>query len=161
MYPYRLLIILLFIFIGTACQQPQQQQNEYHYYPDLNLYYDVTHKNYLYSMDGGNTWDSIDAKTKTIPEALGPKVVLYTTSDSIWKDNEAHRQQYNGYVYNVAEDNGDADTVEAVVTEKKKPVKKVAPTKEPPPQEEKKKKGLGKLLQKIFGKNKDKKADNN
>ncbi len=137
-------------------QKPVETQLEFYYYPKSNMYFDVAKNNFLFSLDGAKTWDTLNAFAQQEPEVLGDKVVLYAANDSIWLDNEAHRRAYNGKLYNIF----DFDTITisgtGVVTEKVK--KKVIPS-SPKVEDEKPKKGLKKLLNKIFGKRDDKKSN--
>ena len=73
-----------------------QKKYTYYYYPEWNAYYDVQHKNYIYSIDGGKTWDTITNSSNAVVNTLGDKIVLRTTSSEIWTENAEHRQQYGG-----------------------------------------------------------------
>ena len=138
-----------------GCAEKKAKQNEFYYYPDMNLYYDVAKNNFIYSLDGGVIWDTIDAKSGNIPTTLGDKIVLNSTSDSIWNDNKLHREKYGGYIYNVIDDDSPDTSAATTVTEKKIVIKPTSPViKEE--EKTKERKGLGKLLNKIFGKKKDK-----
>jgi hypothetical protein len=72
------------------------RQNTFYYYPEWNAYYDTRHKNYIYSIDGGKTWDTITNSSNNIAQTLGQKIVLHSNSDQIWLDNAAHRSLYSG-----------------------------------------------------------------
>jgi hypothetical protein len=72
------------------------RQNTFYYYPQWNAYYDTRHKNYIYSIDGGKTWDTITNSSNNIAQTLGQKIVLHSNSDQIWLDNAAHRSLYGG-----------------------------------------------------------------
>ena len=143
------------VLLCVGCAEKKAKQREFYYYPDMNLYFDVAKNNFIYSLDGGVIWDTIDAKSGKIPTTLGNKIVLNSTSDSIWKDNSIHREKYGGYVYNVIDDDSTDTSAATTVTEKeivKKPTSPVV-------KEDvkiKERKGLGKLLNRIFGKKKDK-----
>lgn len=144
-------IVMLF----AGCAEKKAQQHEFYYYPDMNLYFDVAKNNFIYSLDGGIMWDTIDAKSGSIPTTLGNKIVLSSASDSIWKDNAIHREKYGGYVYNVIDDDSTDTATETTITEKEI-VKKPASTVIKEEVKTKERKGLGKLLNRIFGKKKDK-----
>lgn len=73
-----------------------QKKYTYYYYPEWNAYYDLKHKNYIYSIDGGKTWDTINNASNNVANTLGEKVVLRTSSSEIWMDNAEHRQRYGG-----------------------------------------------------------------
>jgi hypothetical protein len=100
-------IFLLFCFVACSlfilsCNNAGNQKFEFYYYPARNIYYDVTTKEYLYSLDGGTTWDSINIKTNAdVTSTLGTKRIIYSTTPEIWRDNSAHIQQYNGHLINI------------------------------------------------------------
>src|SRR5215218_9867234 len=73
-----------------------QKKHTYYYYPEWNAYYDVKNKNYIYSIDGGKTWDTIINSSNTVANTLGEKIVLRSSSSEIWMDNAKHREQYGG-----------------------------------------------------------------
>ena len=143
------------IVLCAGCADKQAKQNEFYYYPDMNLYFDVAKNNFIYSLDGGVMWDTIDAKSGNIPTTLGNKIVLNSASDSIWKDNVTHREKYGGYIYNVLDDDS-TDTSAATTVTEKEIVKKPTSTLIKEDEKIKERKGLGKLLNRIFGKKKDK-----
>ncbi len=149
-----LLLTLPVIYISCNSNDPASARYEYYYYPSINLYYDVAKNNYIYSVDGGNTWHMENGGSDTLPPEMGPKVLIYASGDSIWKENRQHLQQYGGSLYNVVDE---VDTSQAsertAVTDKvkNKPVKKKPAE---PAEAKPEKKGLGKLLNKIFGKKK-------
>lgn len=152
------LVLLMSIEMMFACgSKNKAKQHEFYYYPDLNLYFDVAKNNFIYSLDGGAIWDTIDAKSGNIPTSLGDKVLLNFTSDSIWKDNTMHREKYGGSIYNVIDDDS-TDTSGATTVTEKEVVKKQHATPKKEEETIKERKGLGKLLNKIFGKKKDKQA---
>ena len=153
---YKVLSMLVVMFFA-GCAGNKAKQHEFYYYPDLNLYFDVAKNNFIYSLDGGAMWDTIDAKSGNIPTSLGDKIVLLSTSDSIWKDNTLHREKYDGYIYNVIDDDS-TDTSGATTVTEKEVVKKQPTTSKKEDEKIKERKGLGKLLNKIFRKKKDKQA---
>ena len=153
---FKVLSMLVVMFL-TGCAGNKAKQHEFYYYPDLNLYFDVAKNNFIYSLDGGAIWDTIDAKSGNIPTSLGDKVLLNFTSDSIWKDNTMHREKYGGSIYNVIDDDS-TDTSGATTVTEKEVVKKQHATPKKEEETIKERKGLGKLLNKIFGKKKDKQA---
>jgi hypothetical protein len=72
------------------------KQYTFYYYPEWNAYYDVRNKYYIYSIDGGKTWDTITNSSNTVTNTLGEKIVLHSNSPEIWMENEQHRNQYGG-----------------------------------------------------------------
>lgn len=104
---------------------------------------------YLYSLDDGKTWDSLNIKTDKDPATLGEKQIIYSTSPEIWLENEQHRNQYNAKTINIIT-NDSSDITKNLAAERK--IKKAIPQKT----EEKKPEKKRNLFQRIFGKkNKD------
>jgi len=128
---------------------------EFYYYPKVNMYYDVTSSQYLYSIDSAKTWTVITDTSQQGQASLGEKHVLYADRRDVWRDNEQHRNTYHGSILNIVSATNDLPADEGTVKERKALVKKPA-TKAA--EEEKPKKGIGRFLQKIFGKKKDKQS---
>lgn len=144
-------ITLCLIFF--ACAQKKAAPRQFYYYPDLNLYFDVAANNYLYSLDGAVTWDSIHAEASNFSTHLGDKILITADTDSIWKDNTRHRDKYGGYIYNIMIDDSTDTSGKDVVTEREI-VKKKGSVVKKDEEKIKERKGLGKLLNRIFGKKK-------
>jgi hypothetical protein len=87
-----LVIAAIIVFSAKVFQKKQT----YYYYPEWNAYYDVQHKNYIYSIDGGKTWDTITNSSNTVASTLGEKIQLRSSSAEIWRDNAEHRTKYGG-----------------------------------------------------------------
>jgi hypothetical protein len=87
-----LVIAAVIVFSAKVLQKRQT----YYYYPEWNAYYDIKRKNYIYSIDGGKTWDTISNSSNAVASTLGEKIVVHSNSAEIWKDNAEHRQQYGG-----------------------------------------------------------------
>lgn len=73
-----------------------QKKYTFYYYPEWNAYYDVHYKNYIYSIDGGKTWDTITNSSENVANTLGERIVLHSTSPEIWTENAVHRDKYGG-----------------------------------------------------------------
>ncbi len=85
-----------------SCNNSGNQKFEFYYYPERNIYYDLATKEYLYSLDGGTTWDSLNIKTNAdVTSTLGTKRIIYSTIPEIWRDNSAHMNQYKGHAINI------------------------------------------------------------
>jgi hypothetical protein len=95
------LFVVIFYAIISSCNFTQQQF-EFFYYPAKNVYYDVTNKLYLYSLDGGKTWDSTYAYTTAEPATLGSKQIIYNPTFNVWEKNNEHVQQYDGHIINIS-----------------------------------------------------------
>lgn len=139
--------LIIYCAIIISCNNLQPKQFEFFYYPSRNVYYDVTNSQYLYSLDGGTTWDSLKTKMNGDPATLGAKQIVYSTSPSIWLENAQHRSQFNGKVININSDTTLSD--KDLAAERKIKKAQVATTTKQP---EKKRS----FFQRLFGKkNKD------
>jgi hypothetical protein len=69
---------------------------KFYYYPKLNAYYDFQDGNFIYTIDGGETWQKKKPKNAKLPEKLSKKVMLSGPLPDIWKYNEVHRKAHNG-----------------------------------------------------------------
>lgn len=139
----------VFSLIICSCNNVLQKEYEFYYYPEKNIYYDVVNKEYIYSLDGGQTWDSLFVAAEKEPATLGTKRILHSNQHSIWLNNAEHIQQFNGRAVNVLASDTTASN-QALVAERK--IKKTVTT-QPPKKEPEKKPGFFKRL---FGKkNKD------
>jgi len=116
---------------------------KFYYYPQLNTYYDFTGNSFYYSVDGGETWIIKKPTETNAPETLGEKIILYSQSPEIWKDNTFHVQQYNGKLINYVKQ--DVPVVESVKTDTTQKIAEAEKEKEP----EVKGKFLKKFRQKI------------
>lgn len=99
--------VIFYFFIASymmlsSCDSIMQKNYEFYYYPSRNIYYNVSNKEYIYSLNGGQTWDSVFFSTGTPPPTLGNKRILHSQSPDIWLNNAVHIQQYNGQVINIA-----------------------------------------------------------
>jgi hypothetical protein len=144
----------VYIVSAASCNQDENKGKfEFYYYPKVNMYYDVADQHYLYSIDSAKTWMTLADTTTQEIATLGDKQVLYSDTRDIWRQNELHRQQFHGSILNIVPAENEADRVQDDVKERKQEVK--APVTKAP---EKKKTAVGRFLQKIFGKKKDKPA---
>lgn len=139
---------LFFIFLCLhliACNNNAKKKFEYYYYPARNIYYDVTNAQFVYSINGGKSWQVFKKDLNKEPATLGNKQIIYSTSLQPWDSNETHVKQYNGKLFSVADEDTTAYT-DAVSEKKtfKKP--KPAVTEEP-----KKEKKPG-FFKRLFGK---------
>lgn len=149
-----------FVTVNISCSSNiEKQQVKFYYYPKTNVYFDVAKKKYIYSLDGGKTWGNISSTSDKEPTTLGKRLIIYSTTDSIWKQNEAHRKQYAGTLYNIINQDNIASVGSEVIERRLvhnksiKPKVKVITYKAPEEKPEKKRT----FFQKVFGKNKNKK----
>lgn len=95
-------LLLLFCITGiTSCSKFSQNQFEFYYYPQKNIYYSLTDNQYLFSLNGGESWDSVQAFSSAPPATLGPREIIYSQSPAIYTQNSEHLQQFNGRVINI------------------------------------------------------------
>jgi len=100
--------IILFLFLSIcsgivlSCNNLTQKRFEFFYYPAKNIYYDVAGKFYLYSLDGGNNWDSVKAVATEESVTLGNKEIIYSPTPEVWLQNDEHIKRYNAHVINIA-----------------------------------------------------------
>lgn len=129
--------------IGTA-------GDRYYYYPSKNVYYDVKRSNFIYSLDSGKTWDSMYSETPN-PAITGKRELVYNTNGEVWKDNEAHRQLYNGTLLNIINE----ESLKKPDPLTKKFIERNTPNISQEPQKKERKRPIKKFFQKLFGKKKD------
>lgn len=152
-----IILSIWFVTVNISCSSSsnkQKQEVKFYYYPKTNVYFDVTKKKYIYSLDSGKTWSNISITSDKESPTLGKRLIIYSTTDSIWKQNEAHRKQYAGTLYNIINEDNIAP-VGSEVTERRfahnKSIRsKASAYNAPPPKPEKKRT----FFQKIFGKSK-------
>lgn len=85
-----------FISLRNPTKEPETSGYKFYYYPKLNVYYDATQNNFVYTVDGGLTWQTKKPASPELPEKLSQKVTLYSPDPDIWIHNSEHRQQYKG-----------------------------------------------------------------
>ncbi|MEO6549489.1 MAG: hypothetical protein ABIN94_15915 [Ferruginibacter sp.] len=153
-------LVLGFIVIGFSCQQSVGRiaEDVVYYYPEKNIYYDSQLSRYYYSLDGARSWDSMNYKSTSFGQVLGPRFSIQRSSDKIWQKNELHRQEYKGVLLNVInertiqlarEDSANKNRKPVIAKTMPKPVEKETETIEEPVQ-----RGLKKFFNKLFGKKK-------
>lgn len=142
------------LLLSFSCSSDNaSSSNEYDYYPAENVYYNRNNNIFYYSVDGGKTWTGLVANTTKEVPALGSSVKVYADTGYVYELNEQHRKQYNGTLLAIAIDEEENSIAGDIATEKellKKPVSRKQPQAKP-----KEKKGIGKLINKIFGKKND------
>jgi hypothetical protein len=145
-----------FIIILSACSNNKQQQKQYYYYPKANVYYDVQRSRYFYSINGGQSWDSVARLSDKDPATLGNKEIIYSTSPQVYKENEAHRKKYSGSLFSIANIEGSVNEVDTVASERaRKATSHKMSVKRTSEKDKPAKKPLKDFFRKIFGKRKD------
>ncbi|MES2648230.1 MAG: hypothetical protein V4717_15240 [Bacteroidota bacterium] len=124
---------------------------EFYYYPSKNVYYDVGRSNFLFSLDSGKTWDSLYSE-KAAPAIEGSREIVYSTEAPVWKNNEAHRNSFNGTLLNII--NEESLKVPEPVAEKKSVRKTSNDEADTDSEKSKKKRPVKRFFQKLFGKKK-------
>ena len=92
---------------------------EFYYYPARNVYYDVSNSRYIYSLNGGSTWDTLYKKAEAGSTTLGKKEIIYSRVANPWDSNDVHIKRYGGYLIDVP--SIDSNTAEAIVVSERKP----------------------------------------
>lgn len=147
------------VVVQLSCNNTSvQQQATFYYYPKSNVYFDVAKQVYLYSLNGGKSWEALSINSPNPPATLGDRVVIYSATDSIWKDNEAHRKQYAGVLYNISNDSASASL--AGPASERKIAKKYKPQTSVANDNVKKEKPLRRFFNRLFGKRKKKEQNN-
>jgi hypothetical protein len=144
------MIRLNVFFIALACFgffacNTNANKFQFYYYPARNIYYDVANAEFVYSVNGGKTWETFKKDLNKDPATLGTREIIYSDSQQPWNNNAADIKQYNGKLFNVAEE--DTTTQTAKVSDKKI-IKKPKPV---AADENKKEKKPG-FFKRLFGK---------
>ena len=153
-----LLFGLLLFLIACSGSQPEAKTEElpslppqYFYYPRANVYFDSANKAYFFQTNDSLSWQTSKQIPAVVLALMDKGALIQDPPDPVWRDNETHRLVYSAILYATP---GDTVVKKKVV----RPVPKPVP---PPPDttatvEIKERKGLGKLLDKIFKRNKKK-----
>jgi hypothetical protein len=152
MYIRRILSILLFFNMACGTDKPKKEQ-QFYYYPQKNVYYDPVKKEFWYSLNGAGSWNRFADSATAEPTTLGAKVVINSEDSQVYKNNESHRKLYSGTLFTMGAKDSVATSLGPEAADRKIIVKKKITTPKKPV-EEKPKKGLGKFINKIFGKHK-------
>jgi hypothetical protein len=148
------LLLIVYCCILISCNRKDQEKFEFYYYPSANVYFDVANNLYLFSVDGGQTWDSIEATTDKQPALLGEKQVVYSATPAVWIDNREHRHEFNGQLIDVTSESSDKINKDLAADRKsKQPASSTSATK---PTEKK-----PNFFQRLFGKKNKNKNDKN
>ena len=149
--------------LGVSCKGDtgEAQTGQVYYFPEKNTYYDTRTANFYYSLDSAKTWDSLKYAGNDYGSALGTSIALDNQPDLPFTVNDSHRKAYNGIILNLVNSRtrllAGIDSVKRVKAARLIKPKEIEV--EEQVTEEKPKKGIKKFFDKIFGKNKDKKAE--
>lgn len=122
-YMTRLNILTLFFCLGfVACNnEGTAKKFQFYYYPARNIYYDVANTEFVYSVNGGKTWETFKKELGKDPATLGSREVIYSDSQQPWNNNAADIEKYKGKVFSVTDED---TTTQASAASDKKIVKK-------------------------------------
>ncbi|MCW3081413.1 hypothetical protein [Segetibacter sp.] len=151
LYLQRIISILLFFFVACGSDKSDVKP-QFYYYPNKNVYYDSLKKNFWFSLNGGKSWNRFTDSTGSEPKTLGSKVAVYTEDSEVYKNNESHRKLYAGKLYSISV--VDTSTSTGPEVAERKVVEEGRATTRKKSAVKKSKKGIGKFLNKIFGKRK-------
>lgn len=150
---YFLVMMAIPLFFSLSCNS-NSHKNEllFYYFPQKNVYYNPASKAFLYSLNGAKSWSTFTAANNTQPTTLGNKVEIYSKNAEVYRDNESHRKLYGGRLYNITTiDTAIAMEPEAVEREVEQ-TRKVSSSRRAA--NRKPATGIGKFIDKIFGKHK-------
>ena len=87
--------ILAGFFINDS-RSAAEKTYTFNYYPEVNVYYDYSHSNLLYTLDGGKSWTKVHRHKDSLPATLGKAVTFQSPIGDSWTQNVAHRAAYSG-----------------------------------------------------------------
>lgn len=109
--------IALICFGCLACNNNNAKKFQFYYYPARNIYYDVTNAQFVYSVNGGKSWEVFKKDLSKDPATLGSREVIYSNSPQPWDSNASDLKKYNGKLFSVADEDTTAQT--DIVSDKK------------------------------------------
>jgi len=95
---------------------------EFYYFPARNVYYDLSNSRYIYSLNGGRTWDTLYKKAEAGSTTLGKREIIYSKVTNPWDSNDVHIKRYSGYLLDLP--SIDSNTAQAIVVSERKPATK-------------------------------------
>jgi hypothetical protein len=159
----RLYLFIYLLFFVAACNESRPEEiNEenttalppqYHYFPKANVYFDSANKDYLFLSNDSGRWQSAKQIPAVVLALMDKSVQIQNPPDPVWRDNENHRLVYSALLYATP-----TDTVAKKKVVKQLP-KQTKPVVDSAALEVKEKKGVGKFFQKIFGRKKREKKE--
>lgn len=156
-----IIIIVSIQLFALSCGNNKEEEKEsykFYYYPRKNVYYNLEKKIFLYSINGGKTWDSVINTSDDDPKTLGEKVAIRSPVKEVYKKNETHRNLYKGKLFNII---GVETVVASAVPEVAERKVQRPRTKEVNPfaEEDKVIEGIKNFVNKILGKHKKKQEE--
>jgi hypothetical protein len=117
-----------------ACNNGGEKKFQFYYYPARNIYYDVANAEFVYSVNGGKTWETFKKDLGKDPATLGSKEIIYSDSQQPWTNNATDVKKYNAKLFSVADEDTVANTE---IASDKKIIKKANPATESTKKEKK------------------------
>lgn len=146
------------LFFLFACGNNADEKEEaalpplYFYYPRANVYFDSANKEYLFQAQNDTSWQSAKQIPAVVQSMMDKSVQIQDSALPVWRNNANHRLLYSALLYATPND-----------TVAKKPELNQAVRQKPgassTPAAKKEKKGLGRFIDKIFGRKKKEKKD--
>ena len=158
----RLIGLLFSYFLLVACntkkeeETPQQATTlppQYYYFPKANIYVDSANMDFLFVANDGKTWQTAKQIPVAMQAMMDKNILIENPSQPVWKDNENHRLVYSALLYATASDTARIVPPKPEATPSK-------PAEDTVKEEVKERKGLRKFFDKIFGRNKKDKRNN-
>lgn len=145
-----------------SCQQvedvPPQQGKTIFYYPTSNVYFDADNNHYLV-LSGADGWVTKEELSPEQAENLGRKVLVSHPAVPVWKANGDHKMIYGASLYTTEQDYRQKFTEDSLNSLQKKTAVTFERQTQDTTEERKEKKGVGKLLDRLFGKEKKKREN--
>jgi hypothetical protein len=89
-------IFFALLLIGSlVSMNAGAQQLKFYYYPKSNVYYDVTHRHYIYSNNG--SWTTVTTLPSGVSVTRTRRVVIYNSGPEVWTQNAMHVKKYSHY----------------------------------------------------------------
>lgn len=83
------------LLIGSISIKAGAQQLKFYYYPERNVYYDITHRHYIYSNNG--TCITVTTLPSGMSVARTRRVIVYNSGPEVWSQNTMHIKKYSHY----------------------------------------------------------------
>ena len=123
---------------------------KYYFFPKANVYVDSVNKDYVFLGNDGKTWQTEKQIPQVMQAIMDKSVFIDSPADPVWKDNQNHKLLYSALLYATPND-----------TMQKKEPKPEAQKTVMPDTIKKERKGLRKFFDKIFGRKKKDKEEQN
>lgn len=86
-------ITIVILLLGLIAMKPAAaQQLTFYYYPDANVYYNPSAKQYIYFTNGA--WTPVAVLPGTVVVKNKPRVVVYSNTPQVWVLNKEHIVKY-------------------------------------------------------------------